>query len=307
MQIGSLEKQEVKCEKETERNPSPCMPVCYICFTDDLAKTPCFPLENAARKTPAARKAEQEKQHKLAWDLLRYVLYKWNEQNIEQRNNAKKPECEGQCLDVYELTESRLYQALSEWNAQKKALRLPQVSRNENGKPYFNAQQSVSFNLSHCRGACCCVIGASPFEFGIDVECPAFAAMAKDSFIRLICSASERSYLENSADESEKKQRFFRIWTAKESFGKAMGNGLSYPWREAFVYPAAVEDKHVLQWLYQKPETDRKQKLQTLPAQENVWFGQFEIQHHQNFIISICSVNKTNTQDIKKKERREDG
>ena len=48
--------------------------------------------------------------------------------------------------------------------------------------------------------------------------------------IRRAFSEKEKYILENSADSD---QMFFRIWTLKESFVKALGIGISYPLKSA--------------------------------------------------------------------------
>lgn len=94
------------------------------------------------------------------------------------------------------------------------------ISTGENGKPFI-AGCPYKFNLSHSFGTSFCVIGKE--EVGCDVE----------KIREVDFSVAKRFF---SADESErvfsfdgelKKNEFFKIWTAKESFMKAVGKGFS--------------------------------------------------------------------------------
>ena len=93
------------------------------------------------------------------------------------------------------------------------------------GKPCLASRPDIYFNLSHCRGcAAALVTGAGPV--GLDVEWirpyhPAAAAR--------ILSPGEREALEASCDPD---RTFFRLWTLKESYAKALGRGLNMPLKE---------------------------------------------------------------------------
>ena len=93
------------------------------------------------------------------------------------------------------------------------------ILKGEHGKPYIE-NENIFFNLSHSGKVCICAV--SDKEVGCDVEKLGKANMkvAKRFF-----SPEEFMALEN-ADESEKDDLFFRIWTMKESFIKAVGTGL---------------------------------------------------------------------------------
>lgn len=96
------------------------------------------------------------------------------------------------------------------------------------GKPFLdpsqNAQQ-LHFNVSHTHH---CVVYAitKNDEVGVDVEYVKknidYAAIAKHFF------SSQEYALINQAHPSEKCDIFYRIWTCKEAFIKALGLGLSY-------------------------------------------------------------------------------
>lgn len=92
----------------------------------------------------------------------------------------------------------------------------------EHGKPYLKDYPGVFFNLSHSGSRAMCVI--SDREAGCDVE----RVTGKHLRVAEHCfTEEERRYIiEKPGGEDE---RFFRLWTLKESYIKATGAGLSRP------------------------------------------------------------------------------
>lgn len=99
------------------------------------------------------------------------------------------------------------------------------VSYNDYGKPFLKDNRNLYFNISHCRELAVCAIEKT--EVGIDTE---NIRMLRPGVIRRAFTEKERSILENSVNPNE---MFFRIWTLKESFVKALGIGISYPLKSA--------------------------------------------------------------------------
>ena len=89
------------------------------------------------------------------------------------------------------------------------------------GKPSLQAYPQLHFNLSHATGICVSAVGN--FPMGVDVE-PIRPLRPK--VIRRICTEEERQLI---AQASNPDEAFFRIWTLKESYVKAIGIGVSYP------------------------------------------------------------------------------
>lgn len=96
-----------------------------------------------------------------------------------------------------------------------------------NGKPYLEGKLSelLKFNLSHSGGFAIIAVNFRN-EIGIDIELindlDDRLSLAKNLF-----TASEQKYLTEKPDLD--LDRFFEIWTRKESVIKALGNGLSVP------------------------------------------------------------------------------
>ena len=90
----------------------------------------------------------------------------------------------------------------------------------DNGKPYL-ANGAIFFNLSHSGERVMCAV--SDMEVGCDVQKIGTTSLKiADRFF----SASERQLLNSIEDESAKINMFYRLWTLKESYIKAVGTGL---------------------------------------------------------------------------------
>ena len=92
---------------------------------------------------------------------------------------------------------------------------------NRYGKPYLKNCEDLFFNLSHCHELAVCII--ENCEVGIDAE---NIRQWHPRVARRVFSDREMKLLNDSENKNE---IFFRIWTLKESFVKALGIGISYP------------------------------------------------------------------------------
>lgn len=95
------------------------------------------------------------------------------------------------------------------------------IIRGEHGKPYIKGYEDIFFNISHCDRAIAVAFGEC--QLGIDVEC--IDRPATQSLAKRICSRDEYECLINSNDFITD---FYKIWTLKESYIKAIGRGLSF-------------------------------------------------------------------------------
>lgn len=101
--------------------------------------------------------------------------------------------------------------------------------QNQYGRPSVctpDCGQALSFNVSHTDGLVVCAVSETA-RIGIDVENLSrqldFHGLARHSF-----SEHEVAALELSTDE-ELVDKFYSLWTLKESYIKARGMGLSIP------------------------------------------------------------------------------
>lgn len=108
----------------------------------------------------------------------------------------------------------------------------------ERGRPELAAPSSQSgmrFNLSHTKGRVACAF-AMGREVGVDVE-RVDRRVDIMGLARSVLSPSEISDLE-SQSEAGVRARFFELWTLKEAYIKAVGQGLGLPLREiSFSFP----------------------------------------------------------------------
>ncbi len=116
--------------------------------------------------------------------------------------------------------------ALSELSAEADLSRL---EYGPHGKPYL-PDCPFFFNLSHSGSFAVCAVGS--VELGIDLEKKRdrgkdFSRIASHFF-----SSEEEQVLADIADEAERMDCFYRLWTLKESYLKALGTGISQPLSE---------------------------------------------------------------------------
>ena len=98
--------------------------------------------------------------------------------------------------------------------------------REPEGKPQLDEDYSdVRFNLSH-SGERAVLAVTNGREVGIDLEQEHQLEVL--AFARLFFSPGERLALEITPP-AERLRAFFKVWTRKESFIKAIGSGLSFP------------------------------------------------------------------------------
>ncbi|MGE5659888.1 MAG: 4'-phosphopantetheinyl transferase family protein [Actinomycetota bacterium] len=97
------------------------------------------------------------------------------------------------------------------------------------GKPYLATQppdRSLCFNLSHSQGMALYALSRGQ-EIGIDLEfirpLPDVEAIAQYCF-----SAQEKANF-LTLPAREQKVAFFQVWTRKEAYLKAIGDGLAFP------------------------------------------------------------------------------
>lgn len=100
-------------------------------------------------------------------------------------------------------------------------LSLPEIARDSRGKPFFPNVPQLHFNLSHCRGLAVCGISDAPL--GVDAE---EIRPLRERVLRRAFSPEESQAVRESQHPDA---HFFRLWTLKESYVKAIGVGISYP------------------------------------------------------------------------------
>ncbi|MBQ9910336.1 MAG: 4'-phosphopantetheinyl transferase superfamily protein [Lachnospiraceae bacterium] len=100
------------------------------------------------------------------------------------------------------------------------------------GKPCLLHFPDIRFNLAHSGHYALCVIAKN--EVGCDIE------EQRDGLLRVaerFFSGKEQAYIFSRHGKERKRRAFFRIWTMKESYVKALGEGLKKPFGSFSVLP----------------------------------------------------------------------
>ena len=194
--------------------------------------------------------------------------YKYNIQNLTDDEYAKwyslmseekqKKINKSRILDAKKRTvagEMLCRKAISEWLGI-----LPEsivFGVTEHGKPYAK-NLDIQFNISHSGNMVVCAVNNKPIGIDIEEIVPTNLKLAKR-----FCSNEELIYLFGHTPKEEdfvytenKKTltRFFKLWTAKEAYGKYIGNGLasiSVPCSKE-VKTTIIENKYCLSTMTQK-------------------------------------------------------
>jgi 4'-phosphopantetheinyl transferase len=151
--------------------------------------------------------------------------------------------------------------------------------RREHGKPFLgNAPVPIYFNLSHCNTLAVLAVSAYG-EIGVDIETTHkrnYLKIAKRYF-----HGNELQYLQNCS-EAGREILFYKLWTLKEAFLKATGNGIASGLDKIFFH---FDD-----------DTIKADFNPALNVQENEW------QFHQEFIASntLVAVALNATEAIKR-------
>ncbi|WP_297425322.1 4'-phosphopantetheinyl transferase superfamily protein [Clostridium sp.] len=94
--------------------------------------------------------------------------------------------------------------------------------KNKYGKPYLKNYPTFNFNISYSGNYVTCAI--SEWPIGIDIEQIKYINYKK--IAQSVFSTNEFEYITNS-NVSIQLDRFYEIWTLKESFIKCCGKGLA--------------------------------------------------------------------------------
>ena len=103
------------------------------------------------------------------------------------------------------------------------------IAEGKYGKPYFPDYPDIHFNVSHSKKMVIAVF--ADVEVGCDIEYvdSVDLKLAK----RFFCKPEYEFIMGH--EEQERKEAFYRIWTIKESFMKAVGSGMTLPMDKFYV------------------------------------------------------------------------
>lgn len=123
-------------------------------------------------------------------------------------------------------TEHKLGRSLLAFGLKEEYGRVYSVRQDKGGKPVLE-EPGVFFNISHTCGVVVCAV--CDRVVGIDAE---RIRPFDKRLMRRVCTEEEQAYIYQGVREEICRQRFFRLWTLKESYLKATGRGISLPMRE---------------------------------------------------------------------------
>lgn len=101
--------------------------------------------------------------------------------------------------------------------------RKPDLMEGAHGKPYLREYPQIQFNISHCMGLA--VLAVGDCSVGIDVE---YVRPYREPLLKRVLSEAELRQME-AVGEAGREELFFRFWTLKESYVKAVGCGITVP------------------------------------------------------------------------------
>ncbi|BFM05490.1 4'-phosphopantetheinyl transferase family protein [Halioxenophilus aromaticivorans] len=96
-------------------------------------------------------------------------------------------------------------------------------SQNKNGRPEL-AGSSINFNVSHTEGLVAVTLAEAPL-LGIDVESAQRSGSTLEIADRFF-HPKETAAITAPNQEAQQRENFFRFWTLKEAYVKALGDGL---------------------------------------------------------------------------------
>ncbi len=90
----------------------------------------------------------------------------------------------------------------------------------ENGKGYINGCENVFYNISHSGSYSVCAL--SDREIGVDIQ---EIRDINENVARRFFSLKDNDFI--NFELSDKRDRFIKVWTVKESFAKLTGRGIA--------------------------------------------------------------------------------
>ena len=120
----------------------------------------------------------------------------------------------------------------------------------EFGKPYFPDLKETYVNLSHTDGLVLCALSDHPVGCDAEGLIPGRLRVAERFY-----APAEQDILKGIRDEGEKDLMFYRLWTLKESYIKAIGTGFSKaPETYAIIPPDTALGRGGTPYLLEEPD-----------------------------------------------------
>jgi len=123
-----------------------------------------------------------------------------------------------------------------------------QFFTNKYGKPFLSGHPRIHFNISHSGAYVGCAIDDQPVGIDAELVKPIDLKIAERFF-----APDETGYI-LSASEDSRAERFFQVWTKKESRIKWEGKGLSKPLPSFSVFDPVELEKLVYHMVFRNDE-----------------------------------------------------
>lgn len=146
---------------------------------------------------------------------------------------------------------------------------------NRYGKPYLRKKPCFHFNISHSGDYVVCAVDDKPI--GIDVE--EIKDIEYEELAKKIFTIQEYNYIINKGLDNQ-LDRFYEIWTLKESYIKCCGKGLTIPLQSFTIIIDQLENIKII-------NNDEYMKYT---------FKIFNI--GLNYKVSLCTLNHQVTTEI---------
>jgi 4'-phosphopantetheinyl transferase len=139
-------------------------------------------------------------------------------------------------------------------------------------KPYLKGDVSFNFNISHSKDWVVCAISSS--IVGIDIE-----FMDKNLDVNIFNNHLSEDEFYSLKEKGFKSEEFYKLWTLKESYVKAVGKGLYIPFQSFSII-----------------EGFNQIKVQSESKEESFYFKNYS--SIEGYTISVCSKTNSNPNNI---------
>lgn len=142
-------------------------------------------------------------------------------------------------------------------------------NKNQYGKPYLKDYPNFNFNISHSGEYVLCAVDNKPV--GIDVE--EVKHIEYEEIAKSFFTVKEFYYIVNQ-DFNFRLNRFYEIWTLKESYIKCCGQGLSIPLKSFSI------------------EVDQYENIKVISNNKHKEYTSKIFDIDVGYKVAVCSLNK---------------